>query len=1111
MSRGAICPLIRGVVILLAVTACGQESPSVDARRSAALRRATTADDHTVTLITGDRVTVTATGPVITPAPGRGSVTFAIEHDGDQLLVTPTDAMAGIAAGRLDPALFNITQLLEAGYGDGRRDDIPLILTGQPEVARAASRLASAGLVVDRALPTLHAMAVRQPKARAGAALAQLTTGPGVAGAAGAGTQIWLDRRRTLSLDHSVPQIGGPTAHARGFTGAGVVVAVLDSGIDSAHPDLAGKVIAAENFTDDGGDAGDVVGHATHVASIIAGSGAASGGQLRGAAPDAQLLNGRVCDVFGCADSWILAGMEWAVVEHHARIVNVSLGGNDTPALDPLEQAIEQLSAQFGTLFVVAAGNDGFEATINSPGSADAALTVGAVDREGQLAEFSSRGPRAGDHAIKPDVTAPGVDIVAARAANVEPIGEPVGESYQALSGTSMATPHVAGAAALLLQQHPDWTGAELKAQLVGTAEPAAGQTAFEQGAGQIDVDRATRQAVTAEPPSLSLGLARWPHTDDPLLVRTVTYHNRGAAPITLALAASLRLPDGTPAAPGLVRLSAATLDVPAGGTADVVVTVDTNGDGLDGSYTGALVARSGDLRVETPLAVEREVESYDVTFRVLDVAGAPGVGRVAVRAGGEFRPAVLIVGEATLRLPSAIYAIDTIGFGASPLDFFFLAQPRFEVSRDTSFVIDGRLARATAVTLPDAALGFAVCGISYEDFATGHRFGVLSNADLRTGHLGPELPPDELLSLAFRTLGNAPFAPSVIYNLAHHERGHVITGWTETVAAEQLATVKASHAGSDLELGGKGATAILDEGDGNLHSVDARITYFYGLPFDRTELYYGPGFRWVAEFEVVDLATDGTLYTSLTLRDYRAGRSYAERWNVAPFGPAFVDHLVTTRGELRRVPSATRVGDTLTLTPSLLVSRAVPARDEQTVAAQQRITLRRDGQVIAEVVDQPALPPIEVPPGPATYRFEQVAVRSSAASPLSTRVEAAWTFRSQHVAGARPRILALPTLRFEPALDDHNATAARVIALPVRIERPPGAAAPPIVDARLEVSFDDGARWARVPLIVLGGRAVALIAHRPGAAFVSLRGALSDAAGNRVEQTIVRAYGLTP
>ncbi|GAB3877487.1 hypothetical protein GCM10029964_026670 [Kibdelosporangium lantanae] len=107
--------------------------------------------------------------------------------------------------------------------------------------------------------------------------------------------------------------------------------------------------------------------------------------------------------------------MQWAV-DQGAKIVNLSLGAPDEPGIDPLEEAVNELS-KTGTLFVIAAGNSGGDETVGSPGSADAALTVGAVDRQDNLAPFSSRGPRTGDGAIKPDITAPGVGIVAAKAA----------------------------------------------------------------------------------------------------------------------------------------------------------------------------------------------------------------------------------------------------------------------------------------------------------------------------------------------------------------------------------------------------------------------------------------------------------------------------------------------------------------------------------------------------------------------------------------------------------------------------------------------------------------------------------------------------------------------
>lgn len=177
---------------------------------------------------------------------------------------------------------------------------------------------------------------------------------------AGGVDRIWLDGRRLVSLDASVPQIGAPAAWQAGYTGRGVTVAVLDSGVDAEHPDLVGRVTDSVNFTD-AADDGDLTGHGTHVASIIAGSGAALEGRYRGVAPEATLISGKVCPYEYCDDSAILAGMHWAAAEKRADVVNLSLGGPDTPEIDPLEEAVNRLTAppDDATTAVMAEGSAG--------------------------------------------------------------------------------------------------------------------------------------------------------------------------------------------------------------------------------------------------------------------------------------------------------------------------------------------------------------------------------------------------------------------------------------------------------------------------------------------------------------------------------------------------------------------------------------------------------------------------------------------------------------------------------------------------------------------------------------------------------------------------------
>ena len=246
---------------------------------------------------------------------------------------------------------------------------------------------------------------------------------------------------------------------------------MLDTGADFTHPDLVGRVADRADFTAEGGDAVDHNGHGTHVASTIAGTGAAAHGQRRGVAPDAKLVIGKVLDDHGSgADSGIIAGMEWAATR--ADVINMSLGGSDPDdGSDPLSLAVDALSRSTGALFVIAAGNSG--GAISSPGSAASALTVGAVDRNDKLADFSSRGPLVTSNVAKPELVAPGVDIVAARAAGTN-LQDPIDRYYEAISGTSMASPHVAGAAALLAQRHPDWSGERAQGRPRRRRRPAA-------------------------------------------------------------------------------------------------------------------------------------------------------------------------------------------------------------------------------------------------------------------------------------------------------------------------------------------------------------------------------------------------------------------------------------------------------------------------------------------------------------------------------------------------------------------------------------------------------------------------------------------------------------
>ncbi|CAM5505755.1 S8 family serine peptidase [Streptomyces violaceorubidus] len=307
-------------------------------------------------------------------------------------------------------------------------------------------------------------------------------------------------------MAESNAQIGTPEAWQAGLTGKGVTVAVLDSGVDAGHPDLAGRIAQSRSFIP-GEEVADRHGHGTHVTSTVGrqrrglrrqGEGRRARRHARGRqGPRRRGLRQRVGDH---------ACMEWAARDVDADIVSMSLGSTEpSDGTDPMAEAVDTLSRETGALFVIAAGNTGSPSSIGSPGAADAALTVGAVDSADQAAWFTSAGPRYGDNALKPDLSAPGVGILAARSRLAEGSGD-----YTSMDGTSMATPHIAGVAALLAEEHPDWSGARLKDALMSTSKELDASV-YQLGAGRVSVPDAVQADVTATG-SADLGFHSWPY-----------------------------------------------------------------------------------------------------------------------------------------------------------------------------------------------------------------------------------------------------------------------------------------------------------------------------------------------------------------------------------------------------------------------------------------------------------------------------------------------------------------------------------------------------------------------------------------------------------------------
>ncbi len=304
---------------------------------------------------------------------------------------------------------------------------------------------------------------------------------------------IFPTEETTLQTSISVPAIGALNAHTTyNLSGRNIVVAVLDTGIDYQHPALGAcpainatcRVRGGYDFVNSDNDPLDDNGHGTHVAGIIG----ANSSTLTGVAPQVQFLAYKVCNSFGsCPISAILAGVD-AAIENNAQIISISLGGEEQPnnGQSILSLALNQAVAQ-GITVVVAAGNSGpSTGCVASPGDAQDVITVGNSNDKGTIdtsddtiSSSSCSGPSAFGR-LDPDLVAPGTSITSSYLNNAS----------ASLSGTSMATPHVSGAAALLLEYNSTLTPAQIRSKLMQTATDIREHT-FNQGAGLINVTRA--------------------------------------------------------------------------------------------------------------------------------------------------------------------------------------------------------------------------------------------------------------------------------------------------------------------------------------------------------------------------------------------------------------------------------------------------------------------------------------------------------------------------------------------------------------------------------------------------------------------------------------------
>jgi serine protease AprX len=445
-----------------------------------------------------------------------------------------------------------------AGQRDGHARGLDSVLRNRARQLTGSSRvivefrdvpdiraITSHGGIAGRKLSLLKAQVAQISNSQ----LASLADDPRVA-------RISVDRPAFAMLERTAMTTGVATARQDfGVTGAGIGIALIDSGVSGWHDDLniqsdggsgsyAPRVVHFKDFVNlYPADASytefpfDDYGHGTHVAGIIAGTGFDSNGARTGVAPGASIVGLKVLDSNGAGYiSDVIAAIDYAVSikdAHHIRIINLSVGAGvyESYEVDPLAQAARR-AVDAGIVVVAASGNFGRNANgesqyggITSPGNAPWVLTVGASNHQGStsrsddtVAPFSSRGPSWINFTAKPDIVAPGVGI--------ESLAEPWTTLYSrfspyllpgtdpwfwyfpylSLSGTSMAAPVVSGTIALMLEANPRLTPNAVKAILQYTAQVSSGDDFLTQGAGFLNARGAVRLARFWANPQGGLG-----------------------------------------------------------------------------------------------------------------------------------------------------------------------------------------------------------------------------------------------------------------------------------------------------------------------------------------------------------------------------------------------------------------------------------------------------------------------------------------------------------------------------------------------------------------------------------------------------------------------------
>ncbi|MEU6267405.1 S8 family serine peptidase [Saccharopolyspora shandongensis] len=509
---------------------------------------------------------------------------------------------------------------------------------------------------------------------------------------------------------------------------------------------------------------------------------------------------------------------------------------------------------------------------------------------------MSTGGPRVGGNAPKPEVTAPGEGIVAARAAGTSRDPIPGNDQYTKDSGTSMAAPHGSGAAAILAQAHPDWRAAQLKPALVSSATPTPGTQVYRQGAGAIDVGRALAATVSTVEGTLDLGTIHFPYDSGRPLTRTLTYRNSGTAPVTLDLspqANSIATPafdvePGPPAPQGMFTVTPARLTIPAGGTATATVSVRHVTD-TPALYGGWLTATrpDGSVAVATPIGAGQERPSADIDITVIDRFGRPADDAIVDvwGLGGTPRADNMFYardGHVSARLPLNRYAAFVLVRSRKnpqdPGSTTLVPLPEFQLDEPRTMTADARRGERVQPTVDRPAT------VVDQDLGVGVQIDVDGKKQYRYDSLGAMLEPGARRELYIAPEPNLPADSGLLYganmrsadgseyHVIFDHKGPVTPGLTFHAAGKDLATVNTTYADrGPRQPGTRTDQATVDGG------ISLALQNPVSAPGTTTD-YFSAG-SGISRETSADWGRQAPADKPRT-RTFQPGQSYPETWN---------------------------------------------------------------------------------------------------------------------------------------------------------------------------------------------------------------------------------------